>query len=86
MVSKIYIATAASNANAHPECFILDHSVTKQENLPKIPDDLLDCAASDCKWHQAAIDSACEKLLTCLYQAGQQCLPQFSKHAKVIPG
>ena len=31
----------------------------------------------DCKSHQPVIDSVCDKLLSCLYSAGQHCLPKL---------
>ena len=57
-----------------------------QATLPTISDVIQDCSDPDCKSHLLAIDSICDKLFSCLYCAGQQCLPQFSKHAKVLPG
>ena len=57
-----------------------------QASLPTLSDEVLDCSTPDCKLHQPAIDSACDKLFSCLYCARQQCFPQFSKRAKVMPG
>ena len=50
-----------------------------QASLPTLSVELQECSTPDCKLHQLAIDSACDKLFSCLYCAGQQCLPQFSK-------
>jgi hypothetical protein len=62
------------------------HRNTVQISLPTLSDELQNCSDPDCKSHQPAIDSACDKLLSCLYFSGRQCLPQVSKRAKVLPG
>ena len=64
---------------------IESYNTCVQTTSPTLSGDLLDCSNSNCKHHQLVIDIACEKLLSCLYHAGQRCLPQFSKHAKVMP-
>ena len=56
-----------------------------QTSLPTLVE-MQNCSDPDCKSHQPAIDSVCEKLFSCLYHARQQCFQQFSKCAKVLPG
>ena len=55
-------------------------------SLSTLSDELQDCSTPDCKPHQPAIDYACVKLCFSLYHAGQQCFPQLSKCAMVMPG
>ena len=57
-----------------------------KSSLPHMSSDLLSCSSPGCQHHQLMIDTACEKLFSCLHSAAQDGLPKRSKRYKVIPG
>ena len=56
------------------------------DQLPVIPDDLVDCCDPNCNFHHQELDSLCSQLLECMQRGSSICLPKTKTRQHLISG
>ena len=94
------VLTAPQDASSHSGFHSADrvdwNKVTMQQaqnicdflhdQLPIIPDDLVDCCDPNCNFHYQELDSLCSQLLECMQRGSSICLPKSKIHQHLISG
>ena len=94
------VLTAHHDASSHSDLHSADivdwNKVTMQQaqnfcdflhdQLPVIPDDLVDCCDPSCTFHHQELDSLCSQLLECMQRGSSTCLTKAKTCQHLISG